>query len=156
MSPPCVTSRTASRTRPLTPDSQWGFLWLAIDGLLESVIVVSVLTGLAAALRPIVALLVVAFFTESLFYQFDAMLLGYLQANGHSIPVAAIEYLVRGIHLAAPMFNPFSEHTGTVEQTLRAARGDWFYLGATACYALSVFSFWFVFADYRIRLLLLS
>ncbi len=135
---------------------QSGFVWLAIDGLLESVIVVSVLTGLAAALHPIVALLVVAFFTESLFYQIDAMLLGYLQAHGHSLGVAAIEYIVRGIHLAAPMFDPFSEHTGTVEQTLRAARGDWYYLGGTACYAFVVFSFWFIFADYRIRRRLLS
>jgi len=36
-----------------------------------SVIVVSVLTGLAAVLHPIVALLVVALFTETLFYAID-------------------------------------------------------------------------------------
>lgn len=49
------------------------------------------------------------------------------------------------------MFDPFNQHTGHVEQTLRAARGDWLYLGATACYALVVFAFWFAFADYRLR-----
>ncbi len=130
---------------------QSGFLWLAIDGFCESVIVVSVLTGLSAVLHPIVALLVVALFTERLFYEIDVELLGYLQAKGASAIIAALERVVRAIHFAAPMFDPYSQHTGTVETTLRTARGDWFYLGATACYAAAVFAFWFTFADYRIR-----
>jgi hypothetical protein len=135
---------------------QWGFVWMAADGFCESVILVSVLTGLAAVFHPIVALLVAGIFTESLFYQVDAMLLGYLQANGRSAAMVALEYVVRAIHFAVPMFDPFNQHTGTMEGTLRTTRGDWVYLAASAGYALLVFAFWFAFADYRIRRRLLS
>jgi hypothetical protein len=103
-----------------------------------------------------VAVLVVAFFTETVFYEIDVTLLGYLQAHGRSPFVAAVQYLVHGIRLATPMFDPFSQHTTTVESTLRTARADWVYLGATACYAAAVLAFWFAFADYRIRRKLLA
>lgn len=130
---------------------QTGFLWLTVDAMLESLIMVSVLTGLAAALHPIVAVLVVVFFTESMFYMFDTMLLGYLQATGSAPWLRILEYAVRGIHGLLPMLDPFAAQTAEVERSLRVGSSDWVYLAATAGYAATVFIFWFLFADYRLR-----
>jgi hypothetical protein len=130
---------------------QPGFVWLSIDGVLESVIMVSLLTGLGAGLHPVLALLVVAFFTESTFYAFDTLLLAYLESHGNVLWVSLIEKAVRAVHIVLPMLNPFSEHTAEVERSLRVAYSDWGYLGSTAVYAAAVFTFWFLFADYRLR-----
>jgi hypothetical protein len=130
---------------------QIGFVWLAIDGVLESVIIVSVLTGLAAVIHPAIAIVLVVFFTESIFYMMDTMLLGYLQAHGRTLWLGAVEYAIRGVHIVVPMLDPFSQHTRNVEASLRVAGSDWQYLAATAGYAACVCTFWFLFADYRLR-----
>jgi hypothetical protein len=130
---------------------QAGFVWLSIDGVLESVIMVSVLTGLAAVLHPVLALLVMVFFTESVFYSVDTMLLGYLEAHGRSFWVGAIEHLVRAIHAVLPMVDPFAARTSEVERSLRVTGSDWLWLGATAAYAAGMFLFWFLLTDYRLK-----
>jgi hypothetical protein len=130
---------------------QTGFLWMSIDGVLESVIMVSVLTGLAATLHPVLAILVVAFFTEGIFRSFDTMLLGYLKSHGDSFWVNAAEHAVRSVYAVLPMLDPFWEKTYEVERSLRVTGTDWMYLGATAAYAAGVFLFWFLFADYRLK-----
>lgn len=132
---------------------QSGFLWLAVDGMLESVIIVSVLTGLSAAIHPVLAVLVLAFFSESTFYWFDTMLLGYLQAKGDTAAIwtSAVEKGVRGIHAVVPILDPFAHRTMEMEASLRVARADWLYLGGTAGYAICMFAFWFLFASYRLR-----
>jgi hypothetical protein len=122
---------------------QAGFLWLALDGMLESLIIVSVLTGLSAAIHPALAVLVLVFFSESTFYWFDTMLLGHLQAKGDAAAVwaGAVEKVVRGIHAVVPILDPFAHRTTAMEESLRVARADWAYLAATAGYALCVFAF---------------
>lgn len=131
---------------------QSGFLWLALDGLLESMIIVSVLTGLSAIMHPVLAVLVMAFFSESLFHWFDTMLLGYLAAKeGASLWAHAAEKAVRAVHAIVPMLDPYMQKTGELESSLRATPADWAYLGGTAGYALLVFVFWFLFVSYRLR-----
>jgi hypothetical protein len=114
-------------------------------------IVVSVLTGLAAVLHPVIAVLVVLFFTESNFYMFDVMLRGYMDSSGGTPAIRMLEYAIRAVYSVLPMLSPFESHTRAVEGSLRVTAKDWMYLGATAGYALTVFSFWFLFADYRLR-----
>ena len=130
---------------------QAGFAWTALDGILESIVMISVLTGLAAALHPILSVLVVMVFSEWTFYSLDTMLLGYLKANPSAPWLRGAEWAVHGVYAILPMLDPFASRTSSVEGTLRVARGDWMYLGATAVYAAVVFCFWFLFADQRLR-----
>ena len=130
---------------------QAGFLWLALDGLLESIIIVSVLTGLSAVIHPALAILAIVFFSESTFFYFDTMLLGYIDARGASIWASAGEGLMKGIYLALPMLDPFHTNTREVEMTLRVSSAAWKQLGLTASYALFAFTFWFLFAARRLR-----
>jgi hypothetical protein len=135
---------------------QAGFCWLSLDAILESIIVVSVLTGLAAALHPVIAVLVLLFFTENMFYMFDVMLRGFTQGNGASPLLTALDYLIRAAYTIVPMLDPFAHKTQELERTLRVSGSDWMYLGATAGYTASVFLFWFLFADHRLRRKILS
>jgi hypothetical protein len=130
---------------------QAGFVWTALDGILESIVMISVLTGLAAALHPILSVLVVIVFSEWTFYSLDTMLLGSLTAHPSSPWLRGAEWAVRGGYSMLPMLDPFASRTSTVEETLRVTQGDWLYLGATAAYAAVVFGFWTLFTDYRLR-----
>lgn len=130
---------------------QSGFVWLALDAMLESVIIVSFLTGLAAVVHPAVAVIVLVFFTEQTFYMVDTMLLGYLQSRGATLWLTIAEHAVRAVHTLLPMLDPFSQHTGAVEVSLRVSTAEWLWLGATAVYAGCVFTFWFLFTDYRLQ-----
>lgn len=130
---------------------QVGFLWLSIDAVFESVILVSLLTGLAAVVHPALAILIVAFFTESTFYWFDTMLLGYIEGHGARWWVTGVEWAVRTVHALAPMLDPFARQTEGVGSSLRVASSDWMYLGGTGAYAVLVCLFWFVFADFKLR-----
>ena len=130
---------------------QAGFLWLSVDAVLESVIVVSVMTGLAAVLHPVLAILIVLLFSENAFYFLDLMLLSAMQGGNNTLWLTVLEYVVRGVHAVLPMLNPFAEQTQQVEQSLRVTGSDWKYLAGTAAYAVTVFGFWFLFADYRLR-----
>ncbi len=130
---------------------QMGFLWLAIDGVLESVVIVAVLTGLSALVHPILAVLLLAFFSESSFYWMDTLLLGYLQSTGASFWLTLAEKLVRAGYMAVPILDPFVARTQELEASLRVSSADWTYLAGTVGYAFVVLSFWFVLASYRLR-----
>jgi hypothetical protein len=132
---------------PLQP----GFVWTAVNGFFQSVIVISGLTALATAIHPVLAVFAFAVFSESLFYQLDTLLLSYLQGRTAGLGIRLIEYVVRGIHLTLPMLSPFAKQTQTVEVSLRVASSDWAYLASTATYAALVFLFFFLFADYALR-----
>jgi hypothetical protein len=130
---------------------QAGFLWLTLDSLLETVIVVSALTALASAIHPVLALLAFVVFNEALLFNVDSMLLGAIQAWGPNSFLIAVERGVRAIQVTVPWLDPFSSHTTAVEYSLRVTASDWGYLAATAGYAAAAFVFFFLFADYFLR-----
>lgn len=132
---------------PLEP----GFLWLSVDAVFESMILVSVLTGLGTLMHPALVILVVAFFTESLFLWFDTMLLGYMEAYGAKWWVAGVEWAVRAVHSVAPMLDPFAKQTREVANSMRVSVADWTYLAGTGGYALVMCFFWFMVANYKLR-----
>lgn len=130
---------------------QTGFVWTAANGFFQSMIVISGLTALATAVHPVVAVFAFAVFSESVFYQLDLLLLSYIQGRAAGLGIRALEFVVRGIHVALPMLSPFAQQTQTVEGSLRVTSGDWAYLASTATYAGLAFLFFFLFADYALR-----
>jgi len=130
---------------------QAGFIWLTLDGLFETVIVVSALTALASAIHPVIALLVFVVFNESLLFRLDMMLLGSIEAWGPNPFLTFLEWTIRTIHVTVPWLDPFNTHTSGVEASLRVAGSDWGYLAATAGYAATAFVFFFLFTDYFLR-----
>ncbi len=130
---------------------QAGFVWLTLDGILESIIVVSVLTALAAAIHPVIAVFVMLLLNDGLFMWIDTMLLGYEKARGSSAILSSAEHVVRAVYIVLPILDPFGEKTGEVAGSLRVTSADWRYLGLTMAYALLVFGVCFLFADYRLR-----
>jgi hypothetical protein len=128
-----------------------GFLWMTLDGMMESVIVISVLTAAATVVHPVIAVFAMLFFNESVFYQLDTLLLGFMQARGPVLWLRVLDWLVRGVETVLPMLDPFASRTGAVEGSLRVTPSDWGYLAATAGYAVLAFACFFLFADYFVR-----
>lgn len=130
---------------------QSGFVWLSLDGLIESVIIVSVLAGVALVVHPVIAVLMLVFFSEGMLRWLDVTLLAYLEANGASTSLAVLEKTIRAVYLTLPMLDPFEDRTQAVAASVRASAADWAYLGGAAAYALLVFLFWYLFAAWRLR-----
>ena len=130
---------------------QAGFVWISLDSIFESIIIVSALTALATAIHPIIAVIAFAVFSESVFYQLDLLLLSYMQSGHHGIALRGLEWLVRAVHAAVPMLDPFATDTAAVANSLRVTPADWAYLAATGAYAALCFLFFFLFADYCLR-----
>jgi hypothetical protein len=130
---------------------QAGFIWQTADAMFESIIIVSALTGLAAALHPVIAVIAFAVFNEGVFYSLDLMLLGYLQGRPAGLWPRAAEWFARGIHEAVPMLDPFGDKTAAVASSLRVTSADWGYLAATGAYAALAFVFFFSFAGLVLR-----
>lgn len=135
---------------------QIGFLWLAFDGIIESIVIVSILTGLAAAIHPVIAVLALLFLNESMFLWLDTMLLGAAQASEPGIWLTLVERAVRALYTIAPMLDPFASKTAAVSESLRVSLADWGYLGGGLAYAALVFVLFFFFADHHLRRRLLT
>lgn len=129
---------------------QVGFIWLMLDSLLETVIVVSALTAMASFVHPVIAVLVFAVFNESTFYRLDILLLGLIEGRGGSPLLTAAEGAVRAVYTAMPMLDPFVEKTGSLD-SLRVELSNWGYLAATAGYAALACTFFFIIADLGLR-----
>lgn len=130
---------------------QIGFLWLSIDGVLQTLVLVSLLATLGAAIHPVLAGFAMAFFNEQTFYYLYSMLGGAKQAGSSSVWLAIGHWVTRTVYTVVPMLDPFSNETGAVNASLRVRSLDWGYLLATAAYAALVTSFCFFGATLALR-----
>jgi hypothetical protein len=117
---------------------QIGFVYLAADQFVGSLIILAVLTALGAAFHPILAVLAVALFNETTFRYLGTMVAGALAAGQDSVLLRVARPLVNALYYIAPAFDPFADKTEVVDRSLRVAAIDWRYLGASAAYALLV------------------
>lgn len=130
---------------------QVGFLWLALDAMVESVVVIALLAALAVGIHPVIAVTVMFLFSDNITYYFYSLLSGASQAGALGGWATAGKWMTRAAYTVMPMFDPFNAETGGVNASLRVTGGDWAYLAATAAYAALVASFCFFFATFTLR-----
>jgi hypothetical protein len=130
---------------------QVGFVWLALDAMVESAVVIALLGALAVGIHPIIAVTVMFLFSDSIMYYFYSLLAGANQAGSLGGWGTAGTWITRGLYTVMPMFDPFHTETSGVNASLRVAGSDWAYLAATAAYAALVASFCFFFATFTLR-----
>jgi hypothetical protein len=113
-----------------------GFLYVAMDRFVESLIALGVLTALSAVLHPIIATLLVLFFNESMFESLGTILTG-VSESGRGSPIAAVSMkILRTLYYVVPSYGPFNDKTEALERSLRVAFSDWKYLAASCGYTL--------------------
>lgn len=113
-----------------------GFLYLAVDRFVESMIALAFLTALGAAFHPVIATLVLLFFNESTFKFLGTIVAGASQAGQQSPFVRMSDRVLSVLYYLAPTFEPFNHKTQLVEYSLRVTGTDWKYVLAGAGYAL--------------------
>lgn len=117
---------------------QLGFLYLALERFADSMIMLAFLTPLGAWMHPLLAVLMLVFFTS--FGSLRAMLVGAEPGLFTSVATAvatALYYLV-------PTFDPSAGRTLVLRRSMRVSIVDWRYLGITFSYALLALSFGYV------------
>jgi hypothetical protein len=117
---------------------QIGFVYLAGDRFVDSLIILAVLTALGAAFHPILAVLTVAFFNESTFRYLGTTVAGALAAGYDSVLLRIAQPLLTALYYISPSFDPFANQTEAADRSLRIATIDWRYLAASAGYAVLV------------------
>jgi len=114
---------------------QIGFLYMAADRFVESLIGLAVLTALSAACHPILAVVALAFFNQATFMYLGTVVAGAIKAGRQSMLLPLSKALLTALYYIAPTFGPFDDKTLVVERTLRVAAVDWRYLAGSAAYA---------------------
>ena len=123
---------------------QVGFLYVTVQWLAQSVIVLAYLTALGAVAHPVLAVLTLLFFNASTFQMLGVTFAGAIEAGYTSGFWRAAGAVVATLYYVAPTFSPLAEQTRIVNDTLRVAAIDWRYLGGILAYALLTTAFGFV------------
>jgi ABC-type transport system involved in multi-copper enzyme maturation permease subunit len=130
---------------------QLGFVYLAIEAVLESMIVIALLTALASCMHPVLAALLTALANDSMLYFLILQIESSVKANGTSWWTTIAGMPVQMLYAAAPMLDPFQQQTIRVAATLRLGLAEWGYLAATAGYTLVAVTFFFCVSALAVR-----
>jgi len=130
---------------------QWGFVFVAISGACRAIIQMSLLTCLATAFHPVVAVLIALFFNEGMFYQLKFYIAGSMAADsgGSWLPLASV--LCDALYTVVPMADPFGKSMEPVYASLRASGADWLNLLGAISYTALLSTFLFLTSDYLLR-----
>jgi hypothetical protein len=123
---------------------QVGFVYVAVQWLAQSVIVLAYLTALGVVAHPVLAVLTLLFFNASTFQMLGVTLGGAIEAGYTSALWRAAGAAVATLYYIAPTFSPLADQTSVVNETLRVAAIDWRYLGEIVAYALLTSAFGFM------------
>lgn len=129
---------------------QGGFLFVAVEGFFASLVMLSFLTALAMAVHPVLAVFVVLFFNESLFYQLRSVIAG-AQATGTKPALLAAQVVCDSLYQILPMLDPLGERVTALRVSLRATAHDWLLLALAGLYAGVAVAFFFVIAAFLLR-----
>jgi hypothetical protein len=129
---------------------QSGFLLLALEGLCESMTVLSVLIMLAVILHPVIAVFAAVFVNESLLYQLKFLAAG-AQAGHWRGWLLALQVLLDSVYTLLPLYDPLGERAARLRQTLRPEAGDWLHLLLGAAYTLVATAFFYAISTLALR-----
>lgn len=129
---------------------QTGFLFLAIEGFFQSIVVLSFLIVLATVLHPVVAVLTSLLFTESLASSLRVLLAG-SQAGSHRAWLVPVQWSCDALYAVLPLYDPIGEKTSALHRSLRTVPHDWLLLLLLAAYAFTAAVFSFTVASIALR-----
>ncbi len=129
---------------------QPGFLFLALEGFFQSLVVLSFLIVLAMAVHPVVAVLTALLFNEELFSSLGLLLAG-SQAGVWHAWLVPVQVLCDVVYLLLPLYDPLAEKGAGVHESLRVAASDWLLLLMVAGYALLAAAFSFALSAVMLR-----
>lgn len=130
---------------------QDGYIFISMDYLIKSIILLSYIMFLAMVFHPVMAVLVVSIFNEGTFYGLKTMLMAVSKSNSGWYLVA-LEKVAGIMYMLMPITSPLaSEKTGSIYSSLRVANPDWGNLVNAAVYTLAITWLFFLLSDRSLR-----
>lgn len=117
---------------------QAGFAYIAGEMFLESIIAMSYMTFLSVVMHPVIAVIIVIVFNETIFFEIRTGLIAAIKYTGGSIALPILERVTYVMYLITPMFAPYDEQADAVRMAMRVEPGHWQYLALTASYAMTI------------------
>jgi hypothetical protein len=119
---------------------QYGFVYLALDRFVESLIGLGIVTTLGAVLHPVITIVLVTLVNESIVLTIRQG----LELLSPGPVLAVVKAAATGLYYLLPSLDPFGERTRALVRTMRVAESDWQYLAAGAGYAALMLAFAYV------------
>jgi ABC-type transport system involved in multi-copper enzyme maturation permease subunit len=129
---------------------QSGFLFVAVEGFLGSLVLMSFLTALAMAVHPAIAVFAVLFFNEATLYQLKMLIAG-ASGSGTGPWLLVAQVVCDAVYQVLPLFDPLSEKAAGLRESMRVSGGDWLLLGLAALYTALATAFFFSSAAWLLR-----
>jgi hypothetical protein len=117
---------------------QSGFAYITIEMFTRAVVTMSVITFLATLFHPIVALMLMMFFNEQMFYGLRLAFMTAVESTGGNVLLPFIEKAMYAIYMLLPMQNLLSELSSDVYMSMRVTGEQWRYLMTSVVYSLCV------------------
>jgi ABC-type multidrug transport system ATPase subunit len=130
---------------------QIGFLFQTLDGLLETVLLMSVLASLGTMMHPVIAVLLVVALQDSVLRSLQFAVAIGIETTGRPWYYSTIDWLVRGLSWFVPTLNPFERETRDVYEAMRASAAHWGWLGLSAVYTAVTCACCFLIASWSLR-----
>lgn len=116
---------------------QFGFLFLALDRLAESLVSLAVLTTLASVWHPLLAIVAASVASETAALAIRRA----VDVWPGGVASEAARQAVTGLYYLLPASDPFGERTAAMLRSMRPADSDWRYLVLSFAYAFLVVAF---------------
>jgi hypothetical protein len=130
---------------------QSGFFFITAESLLQALIVMAYLAFLSFVMHPVPAVLIALLLNEGIFYQLRFALLTAIKNTGGNPLLPAVEKVTFLLYMILPMYQPYSEKTESVHESLRTTTADWGTLGQVALYTLAITGLCYCLSDLALR-----
>lgn len=127
---------------------QWGLLYIPVDGVFRSAIILAVLTCLTVLFHPFLAIIMVLLFGESTFYRLVIWSSAGIETSADGLQKGlwtVATYVFKALYMIVPSFEPFSASTKQLYGSLKASPADLKYLALSLAYsAVACALFYFI------------
>jgi hypothetical protein len=131
---------------------QWGLLYIALNNFFKATIILSYITFLSIVLHPVLAVIIIIIFDESLFYYIKLLLISGIKTGGIKVVyLKPLKAIVDIIYLILPTTEPFEQELSRVYMSLRISDANWTYLFIDLLYTITIFVFFFLLSSYLMR-----
>ncbi len=130
---------------------QTGFVYVSVEMLFQSVIVMGYMTFLSLVMHPIIAIIIAIVFNEGIFFTIRTGLIAAIKSTGGNVLLPVLEKFTYLLYLVTPMFDPYDEQSSAVKSAMRVPDGYWHYLLFTAAYAITVTALFYLLGAVSLR-----
>ncbi len=131
-----------------------GIFYITLNEFFQTVSIIAYVTFLSVIFHPVLALMFLFVFHESLFYWLKILIASGIKAASANAFIPLLKFLkvlVDTIYMILPTFSPYAEKTHQVYSSLRGSDGDWSILLLNISYSLILTTLFYLLTVYVLK-----